>query len=533
MVSTVLPEKRSLGTPRTTNGGVRRKWWMIAAAVAVVAIGAGLFLWIRYWPFNREPVVSDLADASDSTVTAGSFHKTYFPPGCVIEDLVFRHANLKAPLITIKKLTIRGSYAEIVMQHVGSITAEGLHVFIPPFGSQVDFHTHASKIVVNEIVANGSVVEFLSRNPDKEAQRFEIHEAVLRNVGWKDPLDYEVKVHIPTPPGEVEASGKFGVWKTGGAGETPVSGKYTFHDADLGVFGGIGGILSSAGKFQGRLEHIDISGTTDTPQFEVRSSGHSVHLSTGFDAYVDGTHGDTFLRRVDAHFGQTHVVVNGSIAGVKGRRGKTAKLELASAKGRIDDVLGLFVRERRSPMSGETALRAKIEIPPGEDPFLEKLRLDGSFGVDEGSFTKTETQNDVNRLSAGARGENKDDPQTVLTDLTGQVVLQRGVATFTDLSFAIPGANARMHGTYGIINHKIDLHGDMQVDTKMSKTTTGMKSLLLKMMDPFFKKKPKGEIVPVHIGGTYEHPQFGLDIDKDAPASKAAPDKQAGKDQSK
>jgi hypothetical protein len=31
-------------------------------------------------------------------------------------------------------------------------------------------------------------------------------------------------------------------------------------------------------------------------------------------------------------------------------------------------------------------------------------------------------------------------------------------------------------------------------------------------MDPFFKKKKKGEIVPVHIAGTYEHPQFGLDL---------------------
>jgi hypothetical protein len=31
-------------------------------------------------------------------------------------------------------------------------------------------------------------------------------------------------------------------------------------------------------------------------------------------------------------------------------------------------------------------------------------------------------------------------------------------------------------------------------------------------MDPFFRKKKKGEIVPVHIEGTYEHPQFGLDL---------------------
>jgi hypothetical protein len=71
-----------------------------------------------------------------------------------------------------------------------------------------------------------------------------------------------------------------------------------------------------------------------------------------------------------------------------------------------------------------------------------------------------------------------------------------------------------MHGTYSVINHRVDLHGTMQVESKISNTTTGVKALLLKVMDPFFHKKKKGEIVPVHIGGTYEHPQFGLDISK-------------------
>jgi hypothetical protein len=118
----------------------------------------------------------------------------------------------------------------------------------------------------------------------------------------------------------------------------------------------------------------------------------------------------------------------------------------------------------------------------------------------------------VNELSAGARGENKDDPETVLTDLKGRVVLEHGVASFSDLSFHIPGAGARLHGTFNLLNYKIDLHGDMRVDTQISKTSSGMKALLLKAMDPLFKKKKKGEVVPVHIGGTYNHPNFGLDL---------------------
>jgi hypothetical protein len=39
-----------------------------------------------------------------------------------------------------------------------------------------------------------------------------------------------------------------------------------------------------------------------------------------------------------------------------------------------------------------------------------------------------------------------------------------------------------------------------------------VKSLFLKAIDPIFKKKKKGEVVPIHITGTYHKPEFGLDL---------------------
>ncbi len=108
--------------------------------------------------------------------------------------------------------------------------------------------------------------------------------------------------------------------------------------------------------------------------------------------------------------------------------------------------------------------------------------------------------------------ENQPDPETVMTDLQGQVNVINGTANFSDLSFRVPGAHARVHGTYNLINYKIDLRGQMRVDSQISKTTTGAKSFLLKVMNPFFKKKPKGEVVPVLISGNYDHPTFGLNL---------------------
>jgi hypothetical protein len=87
------------------------------------------------------------------------------------------------------------------------------------------------------------------------------------------------------------------------------------------------------------------------------------------------------------------------------------------------------------------------------------------------------------------------------------------LAHFTELSFSIPGAHAEMHGTYGLVEpHRVNLHGQMRVETRISKTTSGVKSFVLKIIDPIFKKKKKGEIVPVHILGTYDKPDFGLDL---------------------
>ena len=491
------------------------------AALCAIAWGAS-----RQWPLAQARVLQDLREASDSEVIVRAFHERYFPtPGCIMEGVVFHHGNAEAkPLITIEKVTIRASYLGLLSQRVSRITAEGMRVFIPAFGTGELFHTTRSQITVDEIVANGASVEFASRNPDKKPLRFDIHEAFLRDVGWKGPLSYRMKVHNPEPPGEVITQGKFGVWNQSDPGETPISGEYRFEQADLSVYKGIAGKLDSTGKFGGKLAHIDISGTTDTPDFEVKSGGHPVRLKTEFSAYVDATKGDTFLQHVEADFRKTHVVAQGSIATSRSGKGKTALIELNASQARIEDILLLFVKTSRAPMSGSVRFEGRAEIPPGKQRFLEKMKLLGGFGIEGGTFAKPSTQEGVDKLSAGARGE-KDpaDPETVLTDLKGQVNLVAGTARFSDLSFGVPGAAARMKGTYNLISHHVDLRGQLEVDSKISNTTRGPKAFLLKIMEPFFKKKRKGEMVPVRISGTFEHPTFGLDLNDEKAEKVAAP----------
>jgi AsmA-like protein len=511
-IDVVGPRTSTRDAHRSETRAKLRKTIPIVALVAAAVLCVAAVLCAKYWPFSEKAVQEDLAEAADSSVTIRSYHPTYFPsPGCILEGIEFRHGTNQFRLITIDKLIIEGSFSGILRQHVPRITAVGARVFIPPFGANTKFHSQHSDLVVDELVANGTKVEFTSGDEPKHPLLFDIHEALLRSVRWGSPIRYRLKFHNPDPPGEISTEGDFGPWADGHPQDTPMSGAYSFEHADLGVYGGIAGILSSTGKFDGAFQHINVSGTTDTPNFVVTSGGHQHNLTTRFDAYVDATRGDTFLNRVEARVGRTTLIAQGSIAGAPGKKGKVADLRFTSRHGRIEDLLGLFVTANRSPMSGDMSLVARAQVGRGDQPFLERVRLDGKFGIDEGAF-KPETQKDVNALSAGARGENKDDPETVLTDLKGTVALSGGVAYFHDLEFGVPGAKARLHDTYNILNHRINLHGEMKVETKISKTSSGAKALLLKIMDPLFRKKKKGEIVPVHILGTYEKPQFGLDL---------------------
>ena len=70
----------------------RRKLSIFLISAAVLICLASIF-YVKYWPFSREAVLQDLKEASDSTVTAQSYHPTYFPPGCVLYGLEFHHGS--------------------------------------------------------------------------------------------------------------------------------------------------------------------------------------------------------------------------------------------------------------------------------------------------------------------------------------------------------------------------------------------------------------------------------------------------------
>lgn len=516
-------------TARTTTRGKYVRWGL-AGLVALVGILLGLLA--ANWPFTREAMIKRLEQASSTRVEMRGFRSTFFPfPGCIADDVTFRPiSSTNGPtsqdhVITIRRLTIESTLMGLFRKpgRIRSIVAEGLRIHVPAGGA--DLHpaagTKSDTVVIEELRAENALLELAPKQPTGKPLVFQIHRVIFRNIGDGNKMPFQVSLHLPTPPGEVQSSGWLGPWKDerGTVRSTPISGTYVLQRADLGVFKSIRGEVSSRGEFSGNLTSINVAGNTDSPQFEVTESGHRFHLTTQFRGMVDLQNGDVTLPIVQARVGNTSFAANVSVAG----KPKTVALNVTQGKGEIQDLILLFSNAPASPVTGPVSFQTKILLPAEHRPFKQRVQLAGNFVIDPARFTSAESQSGIGQLSERANGKkdkekdhDADDDAAgfdrVHTRLDGQVALRNGVATFSRISFSVPGAQGDMNGTYSILDKRVNLRGKMRMNATVSQASTGAKSFFLKVVDPFYKKKHAGAEVPITMTGVYGHTHFAAKL---------------------
>ena len=322
----------------------------MSAAVVAVGVAVGATLLVLNWPFTEAAVTKALEDRFARDVKIRKFRSSYFPPGCVAEGIEFLHRRRKdlPPLITVQTLTIRAGYSGLLRIHkqVNDVQVAGLHVLVPPKSPDAPRQTFpltnstsGKTLAIGEITTDGAVLEFISGQPVEDRFTLRIDHLTLDHVGESDPVTFHARFKNTEPPGEIRSDGRFGPWNDDDPASTELSGSYTYEHVKLGVFEGIAGTLSSQGKFSGTLGHIDAEGDFDVPDFKVSGSAHEVHLASNFHAVIDGTNGDTYLTRVESHFGRTTVISQGDVKGHPGQHGKTVMLSMSVSQGRIEDLL--------------------------------------------------------------------------------------------------------------------------------------------------------------------------------------------------
>jgi hypothetical protein len=334
----------------------------------------------------------------------------------------------------------------------------------------------------------------------------------MENVGLGRSAPYRANLTNAVPKGEIQASGRFGPWQPDEPSLTPLSGDYVFSHADLYPFPGIGGTLDSTGRFEGVLERIVADGRTSTPNFSLDVSGRPVPLETQFHAVIDGTTGDTALDPVRAKLLHSIVVARGGIFGMPEHKGRAVLLDVTVGPGRLEDILRLGVKADRPPLIGGLHFHTQLAVVPGPGKIVQRLRLDGRFVAQAAEPTNPAVKEKLAKLSRRAEGKPGDKQAgTAVFDLNGRFVLSNAAARFPTVSFSIPGAKLDLSGGYGLYSERLDFTGDLRLDAKLSQTFTGWKSLLLKPVDPFFRKQGK-TVLPIRITGLRSDPKFKLQL---------------------
>lgn len=503
---------------------------LIWSAVLAIAVASAVLIFIH----GVAPGLREIARRRtelyfkthfDSTVQISDFRVLALYPRVrvMLGGLVLRHEGRTdvLPLIQIGRATFDARLGSILSRSpiVNAVSLEGLQIRIPPHpNAPLIPHLHDKlpkeyPVTIENVHADDVLLRILPRDPSKQPRDFVIHHLELGPVGFGHPAKFEATLTNPVPKGEISSSGMFGPWNSDDPAETPVTGNYLFQNADLGSLKGLRGILSSAGKFSGPLDYLSVDGETDTPNFSLRTSEHPVHLRTDFSAIVDGTNGNTILKDVVARFLSSTLDVKGEVVDKTPKKGRTIILNAASRGARVEDLLRLAVDSDPPVMTGAAQLRTRIDIGEGNTDLIERIKLDGQFEVTDSQFTGRSTADKIETLSLKGQGKPSEfrtgDP---VSEFKGSFRVDKGLVSFSQLSFSVIGASIRLAGTYDLDTGGLDFRGKLRLQAKLSQTTTGVKSFFLKAVDPFFEGRNAGTVLPIKITGTRDRPLFGINF---------------------
>jgi hypothetical protein len=549
--------RRLVGTVTAKRAGFWRKhralkWALGVLLLALIALGVGVSIALHHAePILRAAIVNRLEEYFHARVELDSFHVSLVDglwaegkglriwPPAQVEGVKVPGATATSqpgPLIQIAEFRfhapLRYKLGEPVK--ISVVELKGLDVDIPPkthfthkaAPEQSEEHgTPLLRFEVESVRCDGAHLTLETDKPGKLPLEFDIAHLKLTNATVGESMQFDAELTNPKPAGTIFTTGTMGPWKVDDPGETPLNGNYRFEHADLGVFKGIAGILQSTGKYEGVLRDLIVDGQTDTPDFRLTSFGAAVPLHTEFHAHVDGTNGDTWLEPVHATLGQSHFTAEGKVVrvlpgttghGTATPGGHEIALNVTVNGGRMEDFLRLASKNGMPLLTGTLALKATLEIPPGTAPVDERLKVNGSFTLEDAQFTSTKIQNEVGDLSL--RGQGRPDEvrhgqaADVRSAMHGNFSMADAVIALPDLIYTVPGAEIDLAGTYGVDGGLLNFKGTAKTQATVSEMVGGWKGALLKLADRYFQKDGAGTEVPIHVSGTRESPAFGIDL---------------------
>lgn len=511
----------------------KRILFLFVAAALLIAAGVSLqLLRPRILALFSERLRQSLSEEFESPVQFEDFHVALFPrPHATVTGLVLRHRGRTdvPPLLQVAELSLGMGWRGLTNPplRIKYVHLKGLQITLPPREpgqrkssdeQQRNVSRRRYSVRIDQLDADDAQIILLRAQPEKPPLRYRVHRLQLTDMSFDQPAQFDATLTNAVPRGEIYVNGTFGPWDSDTPRATPIQASYRFDDADLSTIKGLSGMLRSRGVFAGPLDELQVKGTTITPDFTLRRVANPVNLRTEFSAIVDGTTGNTYLRSIQAHFEHSKLSVRGEVVDRDAAiRGRTINLDVESSDARAEDLIHLAVKTDRPVVSGPVTLHARIRIPEEDKDLSERLDVYADFELTDGHFSNPNVQDKVDLLSRKGLGEPKNlEIAHVPAVLQATMHCQKSLLTFPKIDFAVPGAHLELQGEYALGGGDLDFNGNLLLDVKLSQTTTGPRSLVLKAVDPFFRAKDGGAKIPVRVQGTKDHPTFALGHGKGA-----------------
>lgn len=498
-----------------------RPWILGLGLSIVILMAAGVCFICTYWPYRYRTVQPLLESVFTSQVKIGHYHRIYFPhPGFMATDITLSRNSAPdlPPFGSVASLTVQGTWLDLLLlqKRVRLVDVTGLHIVIPPLGSQAnheDFPPGSSagfsgpSAVIGQLSIHQSTLDIMRGNGSRYS--FPIQLLIIRNFAKNQALTYDVDMQNAKPGGHILSNGSFGPLNPNNLGATPLSGDFTFAPVNLKELGNISGTLSSTGHFQGTLASMDANATENTPDFAV-GGGQPTPFAASIHCFINGLNGDVVLNGIEAKTGATAIHVKGRVAGSP----KAIDVDIDVAGGRMQEVMRPFTHDK-VPIAGLVWLHSHAHLDPAQNgsKFLQRLSMDGSFNAPTERLTDPATEQKLSAFSQRAQGAKSppSDPAAasqdstssadVLSSLSGQVRVRKGVLSTQRISLQIPGAQVDLIGTFNLQDRTVHLTGNLSTQSDISHAATGFKSILLKPLIPLFKKKNAGAVIPIAITG--------------------------------
>lgn len=500
-----------------------RRTRRIVITVVLCLVLIGVHLMFFFWPFRYRQVHPMLESVFRSKVTVSSYHRTYFPhPGFVADNVTFyRHSDTSIPpLATIRRMTVSGNWFTLFLRPhlLRRIQLEDLHIQIPPAGSpqrKAEFQETGpkseSKMIVETIAVDHATLDFLRKG--QSPLRFVFSPTEVHNVRAGRPFTYSACIAIPEPSGFVKTQGTLGPIATSHYQTTPISGSFDLVHANLKGVDGISGMVKAAGRYQGTLAQLQVTGDASSGDFRV-TEGHAVSVDVQYQLMVNGPAGDVQVQHAVLRSGDSVITATATIAG----KPKTTHVDFASKDGDLERYLNV-VEHGDTTVRGLASFEASADFTNGPEPFLKRLKLNGELSLHHVSFV-TQRQHTMDTFSARVRKNPPGDPQAssqpnppeIYAEAASHTHFDNGVAALPDVVVTFPGAEAKLHGTFNLLNYKIHLTGTAKLQKGLSHTGTGWKSVLLKPLAPFFRHKDAGTVISIAVTGTSEKPNLTQNI---------------------